>query len=172
VGELDTWKHCPTCAAGLDVRDGRAECPNGHVFYAGPHPTACAICSDDDGRLLLVRRADDPFAGYWDLPGGFVEEDEHPLDALRRELREETGLDVEPGDFVGCWMDTYGGGDSTLNLYWTARVAGGGEGRPADDVSELGWFAPDRLPPRAEFAFHIAEVLDAWAGETRDASAL
>jgi 8-oxo-dGTP diphosphatase len=114
--------------------------------------------------VLLARRAGSVFHGYWDLPGGFLDEGEHPLDALRRELREETGLDVEPGDFIGVWMDRYGDGEdaqSTINLYWTARVVGGEEA-PADDVSELRWFPVDELPGRDELAFHIADVLAAW----------
>lgn len=159
---LDGWTHCPRCGADLEVGDGKAECPNGHRFYASPQPTACALCVDDDGRLLLARRAGPPFEGAWDLPGGFVEEGEHPLDAIRRELHEETGLTVEPQDFVGVWMDTYGdeeGAASTLNLYWTARVTGG-EPEAADDVSELRWFASEELP--GEYAFHIAHVLSAW----------
>lgn len=111
-----------------------------------------------------MRRAGEVYDGYWDLPGGFLDEGEHPLDAMRRELKEETGLDVEPLDFLGIWMDRYsedGSGDATLNLYWTARVAGGEE-EAADDVSELRWFEPDALPPRDELAFHIADVLSAW----------
>jgi 8-oxo-dGTP diphosphatase len=119
---------------------------------------------DAEGRVLLVRRAGDPFRGYWDLPGGFLEEGEHPLEALRRELVEETGLAVEPDHFLGVWMDRYGDeadADATLNLYWTARVLGGEE-RAADDVSELCWFDRDGLPPPDELAFHIADVLDAW----------
>ena len=121
---------------------------------------------DDRGRMLLVRRAHPPFEGRWDLPGGFLEEGEHPLDALRRELREETGLEVEPGEFLGVWIDTYSedAGPATLNLYWTARVAGG-EARAADDVAELRWFEPDELPPPGELAFHVAEVLAAWRDE-------
>ena len=118
----------------------------------------------EDGSVLLARRAGEPYRGYWDLPGGFLDEGEHPLDALRRELREETGLEVEPGEFVGIWMDRYGDADdahATLNLYWTARVLGG-EPRAADDVSELAWFRPDELPSPSELAFHIAEVLAAW----------
>ena len=146
---------------------GRAVCAQGHVFYASSEPTACALCRDDRGRILLARRAGPPFAGAWDLPGGFLEEGEHPLDALRRELVEETGLEIEPEEFLGAWIDTYGeddGGPATLNLYWTAHVVGGGDGEAADDVSELRWFAPDELPaPDGKLAFHIADVLAAWA---------
>jgi 8-oxo-dGTP diphosphatase len=161
---LDGWKHCPRCGADLTVADGRAECRNGHVFYANSQPTACAVCLDDRGRVLLVRRAHAPYQGAWDLPGGFLDEGEHPLDALRRELREETALEIEPGPFLGIWTDTYSDDDSgpaTLNLYWVARVTGG-EARPADDVSELRWCDPDALPPPHELAFHSADVLSAW----------
>jgi 8-oxo-dGTP diphosphatase len=143
----------------------RAECPEcGFRAWASSKPTACAVVVDDDGRVLLARRAGEVFHGYWDLPGGFLDEGEHPLDALRRELREETGLDVEPAEFIGIWMDRYGDGEdahATLNLYWTARVLDG-EAQPADDVSELAWFPPEEFPPAGELAFHIADVLSAW----------
>ena len=153
------------CRAELRVEDGlRAECPEcGFRAWASSKTTACALVVDG-GRVLLARRAGEPFRGYWDLPGGFLDEGEHPLDGLRRELREETGLDVEPAEFVGVWMDRYGDVEdshATLNLYWTARVLGG-EAGAADDVTELAWFAPDGLPPAGELAFHIAEVLATW----------
>jgi 8-oxo-dGTP diphosphatase len=96
------------------------------------------------------------------LPGGFLEEGEHPRDAVVRELREETGLEIEPIELVAIEMDVYGQDDdapATLNLYWTARVV---SGRPqaADDVSELRWFRADELPPDAELAFEVnARVL-------------
>lgn len=117
--------------------------------------------------MLLARRANEPFKDCWDLPGGFLEEGEHPLDALRRELREETSLEIEPLEFVGVWMDRYpyeAYTVATLNLYWTARVVRGSP-NPADDVSELAWFAHDDLPAEDEFAFHIAEVLRTWRNQ-------
>jgi 8-oxo-dGTP diphosphatase len=164
VPELSRWRFCPVCAAELGVEDGvRAECAGcGFRAWASSKPTACAAVVDDRGRVLLVRRAGEVFHGYWDLPGGFLDEGEHPLDALRRELLEETGLEVEPEDFVGIWMDRYGDAEdahATLNLYWTARVIAG-EPVAADDVSELGWFGPDEFPE--DLAFHIAEVLAVW----------
>jgi 8-oxo-dGTP diphosphatase len=104
----------------------------------------------------------------WDIPGGFLDEGEDPLDGLRRELKEETGLDVEPERFLGIWIDRYGGdstAESTLNLYWTALVVGG-EAVPADDVSELRWFNRDELPAPDELAFeNVPLVLAAWRDE-------
>lgn len=166
MGLLDGWRHCPRCAARLEREAGSVHCPGcGFLAYANPAPTVCAIVVDGEGRLLLGRRAGEPFAGMWDTPGGFVEEGEHPLDALRRELREETGLEVEPGRFVGVWMDAYGdapGATSTLNLYWEARVVGG-EPRAADDVAELAWFAAHELPGPGELAFStVGDALAVW----------
>jgi 8-oxo-dGTP diphosphatase len=115
-----------------------------------------------DGRLLLGRRAFEPSKGLWDLPGGFLEENEHPLDALVRELREETGLDVEPASFVGVWMEPDYQGRTVLCLTWDACVTGGNE-RPADDVSELAWFAPHELPADDQLAFeHFPALLRLW----------
>jgi 8-oxo-dGTP diphosphatase len=117
---------------------------------------------------MLTRRAFEPFKGRWDLPGGFLDEGEHPLEGVKRELREETGLEIEPDRFFGIWIDRYGGDSTaatTLNLYWTARVVAG-EPVPADDVTEIGWFAPQELPPDEELAFaNVREVLRAWRDE-------
>jgi ADP-ribose pyrophosphatase YjhB (NUDIX family) len=167
VGILHGWRHCPRCSSALAGDEKRIECPKcGFVAYANPAPTATAVVVDDEGRVLLGRRAVEPDRDCWDLLGGFVDEDEHPLDALRRELAEESGLEVEPREFLGVWMDRYGydsGAASTLNLYWETRVVSGDE-RPADDVAELRWFAPSEIP-WDDLAFECnAQVLSAWLG--------
>jgi ADP-ribose pyrophosphatase YjhB (NUDIX family) len=165
---LHGWRLCPRCGAALDLGHvpGRVSCPAcGFVAYANPKPCVSGLVVDREGRLLLTRRAIEPYKGLWDAPGGFIEEGEHPHAALRRELFEETGLVVEPGDLVGIWMDTYGDeadAQSTLNLYIEARVVSG-EPRAADDVAELGWFARDALPAGAELAFTtVSAALAAW----------
>jgi ADP-ribose pyrophosphatase YjhB (NUDIX family) len=163
VARLVGWKHCPRCAAPLENDGKSARCGAcGFVAYANSEPTACALVFDGNGRVLLARRAQDPDQGKWDLPGGFLEEGEPPLDALRRELLEETGLEIEPIDFVGAWADRYGDAEdapSTLNLYWTARIVSGVP-TAADDVSELRWFSLDDLPPDDELAFgNVAKAL-------------
>ncbi|MBA2294588.1 MAG: NUDIX domain-containing protein [Actinobacteria bacterium] len=163
---LHGWRVCPRCATRLENDGTRAECTAcGSVYYANSAPCVCALVEDADGRLLLGRRGVEPDHGKWDVPGGFLEEGEHPLDGLLRELREETGLEGETDRFLGTWMDVYGDAPeavATLNLYWTVRVA---DPQPvaADDVAELRWFAPDELPGREELAFStVAEALDAW----------
>jgi NAD+ diphosphatase len=163
---LQGWRYCPRCGTELRGDEKRVECPKcGFVAYGGgPVPTATAVVVDEKRHVLLCRRAIEPDRGLWDLPGGFIEDGEHPLDAVRRELREETGFEIEPLEFLGIWMDKYGydsGAENTLNLYWHARVTAGEE-RAADDVAELRWFAPAELP-WDELAFECnAKVLSAW----------
>jgi len=174
VGELRGWRWCPRCREELRGDESRVDCPAcGFVSYASSKATAGALVLDDKGRILLARRAVEPDLGHWDIPGGFLEEGEHPLDGLKRELREETGLEVEPLELLGIWMDRYGGdstAEATLNLYWIARVVSG-DPQSADDVDELHWFAPDELPPPDELAFvNVPLVLAEWTRRHRPSS--
>jgi ADP-ribose pyrophosphatase YjhB (NUDIX family) len=161
MGILDGWRFCPRCASATEPGAGHVRCTAcGYVVWANPAPAVQALV-ERDGCLLLARRAVAPGRGLWDLPGGFLEEDEHPLDALRRELREETGLEAEPGRFVGAWLDPYEEGRTVLGLTWTATATG--EARPADDVAELAWVPPSGLPAPEEFAFPShPEVVSLW----------
>jgi ADP-ribose pyrophosphatase YjhB (NUDIX family) len=163
------WKQCPSCTGPLEIEGKGATCRScGRKVYANPAPTASAIVVDDDGRVLLARRAGDVGEGMWDIPGGFVEEGEDGVEALRRELQEETGVEIEPTAFLGAFPDRYGeDGIHTLNLYWTARIVSG-EPSPADDVADLAWFAPDALPAEGEFAFkNSVQALERWRGRVR-----
>jgi NAD+ diphosphatase len=162
---LDGWVHCPRCSGRLEALRHAARCGAcGLELYDNPAPAICALVIDADGRVLLGRRAREPYKGLWDVLGGFMEPDEQPWETLRRELREETGLDVEPVEFVAAVTDRYGeDGPSTLNVAWTARVVGGTL-EPADDVAELAWFRPDELPAEDELAFrNSVEILATWA---------
>lgn len=113
-----------------------------------------------DGRVLLGRRAVEPAQGRWDIPGGFLEPWEHPADGARREVAEETGLQVRLTRLLSVVMDTYHDRDYTRNLYYLAEVIGGSE-QPADDLTELGWFSPAEIPRDLAFA-HCRRVLSDW----------
>jgi ADP-ribose pyrophosphatase YjhB (NUDIX family) len=170
VGRLDEWRFCPRCGRPIAVEGRHALCQDcGFEEWGNAAPAVEALIVRD-GRVLLTKRAIEPRLGMWDLPGGFLEEDEEPLLALRRELREETGLEIEPRDFLGTAIERYDR-YSVLILSFSA-AAPDGEPEPADDVAELAWFAPEELPEPDEFAFAWhAELLARWvAGSLQPAS--
>jgi A/G-specific adenine glycosylase len=118
---------------------------------------------DEHRRVLLGRRGIEPFLGLWDTPGGFVEVGESLEECVRRELREEAGVEIEVGRLVASVPDTYGpAGDATINAFFECRLLSG-EPRPDDDVAELRWFAPDALPAADELAFQcVRTALATW----------
>ena len=165
---------CPACAGPLPHRPPVA-CPRcGAQHYANAKPCAGVLITDDGGRLLLLRRAIDPWRGRWDIPGGFCEVDEHPITTAAREAREETGFAVEVTGFLGLWLDRYPDPsgtehpDTTLNAYYCATVRAA-VGRPDEaETSELGWFAPDALPAEIAFPHHAEAVLAAWRAAVKE----
>jgi ADP-ribose pyrophosphatase YjhB (NUDIX family) len=148
-----TARHCLACGARLvSVRvDGRLRrrCPScGWTFYGNPVPAAVAVIVSG-GRVLLARRARPPFAGTWDLPGGFLEALEEPERALARELREELGVRVRRARLVGFATDRYGPrGFPILTLLYRVSVVPGPI-RVSDDVGEARWFPLRAVPYRA-----------------------
>jgi 8-oxo-dGTP diphosphatase len=161
MGLLDGWRFCPRCAADLSATPASVVCTGcGAEYWANGVPGVQALV-ERDGHVLLGRRRPDPGAGRWDIPGGFVEEQEHPEDALRRELREETGLEIEPGEFLGIWLEPYWG-RTVVCLTWLARPTGGEE-CAGDDLAELAWFTRADLPGPDELAFPtFADILARW----------
>lgn len=107
-------------------------------------PCVGAVVRDSAGRLLLVRRVHPPAPGSWSLPGGRVEAGETDEAACRREVAEETGLDVVVGALVGT-VELAGPSGVTYEIRdYTCRLLGG-ELRCGDDASDVGWFAPSDL---------------------------
>jgi len=152
---------------------------------AAPPPVQCEECGAEhwrnakpcagalvvrDGKLLLLRRVIEPWAGTWDIPGGFCDPLEHPIETAAREVMEETGLRVRITGFLGMWLDTYGdpygqGDDQTitLNAYYHATPVDLSEPVPhPSEADEATWFRPGELPDNIAFATHAKTVLAAW----------
>ena len=135
-------------------------CPKcGKVHFRNSKPCAGALIVEN-GKILLVKRAIEPFFGYWDIPGGFLNENEHPADGAIRETLEETGLNVEPLAFFGIFIDYYEGegGGFTHNTYYIVKPIGGALSA-GDDASEAKWFSFDSLPENIAFPNHAKKVL-------------
>jgi ADP-ribose pyrophosphatase YjhB (NUDIX family) len=166
---LDGWRFCPRCGAAGDPRDGRFACAEcGHVVWANSVPGVEAVI-ERDGCILLARRANEPAKGLWDLPGGFAHEGEDPLVALAREVREETGLELDDVSLLGIWIEPDYEGRSVFSVTYRAS-ARPGDARPADDVAELRWVDPAELPPDEDFAFeHTPPALVLWRARQQHA---
>jgi len=122
-----------------------------------------AVVHDAAGRLLLVRRRNEPGRGQWSLPGGRVEPGETDDSAVARELLEETGLEVRAGSLVGSVQRPAPSGVYLIFDY--AGEVTGGRLRAGDDASAAAWvdmaeFA--RLEQHGQLVAELAETLTTW----------
>jgi 8-oxo-dGTP diphosphatase len=102
--------------------------------------SAAAIITNDAGRVLLLNHAFRPYSG-WGLPGGFLTSREQPEEAIRRELVEETGLELNELNMFR--IRTIG---AHVEILFTAVTSGAGEVKSPREILELGWFDIDDLP--------------------------
>lgn len=122
-----------------------------------------AVVHDHSGRLLLIRRATEPGRGLWSIPGGRVLPGEIDIDAVRREVHEETGLLVEVGSLLGSVVRQAPGG-AVFDIHdYSARVYGGTLSA-GDDAAEARWVTA------AEYA--RLPIVDGLTEALRDWSAL
>lgn len=123
-----------------------------------PQVAVGAVVVRDDA-LLMVRRARDPGAGLWSLPGGRVERGEYLADAVRREVTEETGLDITVGNLVGIFEVI--GDPHYVILDFFARVDGAADPQPSGDATEVRWVPLDEVE-ELECTPRFIETLRGW----------
>lgn len=146
--------YCPRCATPLATRhDGgrdRIACPDtdcGYMFF-GDFSIGCSgvVLREDQGRqkALLIQRGQEPFAGNWQLPGGYAEHDEPLSTAVEREVEEEAGIIATVRDVVGF---RHMSGGSVNNIYMIFRLDYvSGEPRfDGDETADAGFFSLDEM---------------------------
>ncbi|MFT7486190.1 MAG: 8-oxo-dGTP diphosphatase [Candidatus Paceibacteria bacterium] len=152
---MNRAQHCPLCAGSLALEDvagrSRPRCQEcGWVLFKNPASAAAGVVLDANGRVLLIRRGIEPFQGEWALPAGYQEVDESPEETVRREVQEETGIEVEPYRLVDLvFIPDDPRKPANLAMY-LARVVGG-HLRAGDDAKDAAWFALDDLPEKIGF---------------------
>lgn len=111
-------------------------------------PSVVAVVENDDGRILLIHKTDNLL---WALPGGAHEPGESIRDTVVREVKEETGYDVEPVTITGTYTNphhvmVYDDGEvrQQFSLCFAARLVGG-KRRTSSESSEVEWVTPDEL---------------------------
>ena len=148
---LVRYGFCSVCGSKLvnkGINLACERCP--FVNYRNPRPTTGAFILNGR-RILLTKRAREPFKGWWDLPGGFVERGENPQKTIFREIKEETGLSAKVERLFGIYPGTYPAKFDPfhiLNIVYVLRVDSVKAGA-YDDVSESKWFDVRRLPKLA-----------------------
>jgi len=152
------YNFCPRCAGRLGlilIKVGEPErlvCETcGFVFYQGPKLVVGALF-EMYGGLVLVQRDIEPGYGKWTFPGGFVERGEKAEAAAKREVLEETGLEIEVGEIVGLY--SYEDQIPAIAVF-AGRVTGGAP-EPLDETMDVKVFPRDGLP-WSEMAFPSTE---------------
>ena len=108
--------------------------------HRNPIPTIDAIIHNDKNQILLIKRKKDPFMNHLSLPGGFVNHGEKVEDALRREVKEEVSLDIEPLEILGVYSDpTRDPRDHVMSIVFICLTIDDLKGKAGDDASEIYW---------------------------------
>ncbi len=153
-------RFCMKCGAPLGSRQVedrvRPACPRcGWVVYYEPKLVALGVLVHD-GKVLMVRRAMEPGLGLWSLPAGYVNRGEVVEEAVAREVREETGLDVRVRQLLGLFSQP---GRPIVLAAYDVELAGGTL-CASPELLDLGFFPLDALP---ELAFPWdTRILDCW----------
>ena len=162
----DTLRFCPLCGATVvrrvvsrDMREYPVCSGCGFVCYLHPKIVAVTI-PVRHGRVLLTRRAIEPAHGLWTFPGGYVDWGESVAAAARREMREEVGLDLEPGGLVGIY--SYEDAPVVIVAYHVTVPDGLEAEADAHEVSETGYFAREEIPWDALAFRSTREALEDW----------
>ena len=150
---MDAKRFCAYCGEKLiekffQERNHRYCQTCDRIHYENPFPAVAALVPNQNGQLLLVKRAVEPAKGQWCLPGGFIEIDESIEEAVLRELREETGVEGKIGqlvDFFSQRSPLYG----ALLIFGYRVTLLGGELQAGDDAEEARFFDINDLPPIA-----------------------
>ncbi len=103
---------------------------------------------EKDGKILLVKETKITAKGKWSHPAGWLEVGENPINAVKREVKEETGFDFEPQNILGVYSllkDEANATHHAIKLIYIGTISDEETAELADDVSETKWFTPEEI---------------------------
>lgn len=150
---LELFKYCPECGSPrFEVNNEKsmrcADC--GFVYYFNASAATVAFILNERNELLVCRRAKEPAKGTLDLSGGFIDMNETAEEGVAREVREETGLEVEQAAYRFSLPNTYlysGFLVHTLDMFFVCKVKDTSRVEAMDDVADTFWLPLDKVNP-------------------------
>lgn len=147
----ELFKFCPKCKQQLNHLDNHVTCKTcDFVWYNNP-AVATSIALIKDKKILLAKRKKAPSKGAWDMLGGFVDPGETVEEGIAREMKEETGLDIEIEKYIGSVADIYNDLPVIPLIFKAKLIKLDQEPIPQDDVEELAWFSLEEIPNNLAF---------------------
>jgi mutator protein MutT len=142
---LEKFRYCPVCGSShFEVNDEKSKkCENcGFIYYMNPSSANVAFILNDKGELLVERRKNEPAKGTLDLPGGFCDIGETAEEGMKREVKEETGLDIEVEHYLFSIPNVYlysGMNINTLDFFFLCKAKDISPLKAMDDAAECHW---------------------------------
>lgn len=165
---LDLFKFCPKCgSAHFEINNFKSKKCNdcGFIYYFNSSAATAVFITDSQGRLMVVRRAHEPAKGTLDLPGGFVDLYETGEEAILREIKEETNLELQHVRYLFSIPNIYlysGFEVHTLDMFFEATNGNYNNYRPADDVSEIFFLDRKDIRPEEFGLISIKKAVEKW----------
>lgn len=170
---LEKFAYCPICGSKHFVIHNfkSKQCEDcGFVYYANPCSATAAFIVNEQDEILVVRRAKEPAKGTLDLPGGFVDMYETAEEGMRREIKEETGLDIDKVEYLFSSPNIYfysGISIHTLDMDYLVRVPTGCKAKAADDAAECMWIPIADIHPEEFGLLSIRHAVERFLARNR-----
>jgi mutator protein MutT len=175
TGSERVFKYCPKCGVAALERVGSKllRCRAcGFELYLNAAAAVAGLIEDDQSRLLITVRGKEPGQGKWDLPGGFIDPGESAEEALRREVREEVGLEVTAMRYLGSYPNTYeymGVRYATTDMGFICQVNDASQAGPRESDIEAVLFKSRGQLDLRRFAFHsLARLVEQYLAARGD----
>lgn len=148
---LEKFEYCPKCGSHhfVEVGNKSRKCENcGFEMFMNASAANVAFIVNEEGALLVEKRKNEPAKGTLDLPGGFADAGETAEEGVRREVLEETGLEVTEAKYLFSLPNIYRYSDidiPTLDMFFLCKVASTDALQAADDAAECMWVKPEDI---------------------------
>jgi len=168
---LDLFEYCPVCGQKtfIETNEKAKRCAScGFVYYFNPSAAVACFIKNAKGELLVVRRGQAPAENTLDLPGGFVDMFETGEDAARREVKEETNLEVKECRYLFSIPNIYpysGFKVHTLDLFYECEVESFDTATPDDDAEEILVFNKEEIDPEEFGLTSVKEAVKRYISE-------